>query len=355
MFVGGHGLNVFGASRQQNVPSTVTTLHRHRGSMTKLQFLGSLVEDAQKKKQADSKRHVKGILKNAISMPNLAENSNNPKIDHKQLRNVIKRQKLGSKDYIPQRAVKKTVKFNDPVGRLGQIESKYKLCSEINTDESTIRKQKKIQQISLRNAHNDDKQDSSNVLVTVVYDLKLKDNKLITNKDSTKSNNDNQKPEIHADNDHSEMYSPEVTPNKLSDGASARDSIDYGHAQNGDTFLSHTVIAPVLSPTEKEKLNNIGNQYLKQTSPTEESSSLKQSVAKPKDSVVVMRSRAKPVMFTRCVNNSIPIADDPVHNTTNFCDEEKTSHIMQWLNDVKNEQERDGFCTLLISDGEIKY
>ncbi|XP_063435390.1 uncharacterized protein LOC134716360 [Mytilus trossulus] len=354
MFVGGHGLNVFGASKQQNVPSTVTTtLHRHRGSMTKLQFLGSLVEDAQKRKQAESKRQVKGILKNAISMPNLAENSNNPKIDHKQLRNVIKRQKLGIKEFGPIRAVKKTVKFNDPVGRLGQIESKYKLCSEINSDECSVRKNKKIQQISLRNAQNDDKQDSSNLLVTVVYDLKLKDNKLITNKDSTKTNNDNEKAETHGDTNNVDICSQDVTRNKLSDEPSKRESFDNGHAQNGESFLSHTVIAPFLHPGEK--LNNTGNQYIKQTPVTEESSNLKQSVTKPKDSVVVMRSRAKPVMFTRCVNNSIPIADDPVHNTTNFCDEEKTSHIMQWLNDVKNEQEREGFCTLLMSDGEIKY
>ncbi|CAG2235265.1 unnamed protein product [Mytilus edulis] len=354
MFVGGHGLNVFGASKQQNVPSTVTTtLHRHRGSMTKLQFLGSLVEDAQKRKQAESKRQVKGILKNATSMPNLAENSNNPKIDHKQLRNVIKRQKLGIKEFGPIRAVKKTVKFNDPVGRLGQIESKYKLCSEINSDECSVRKNKKIQQISLRNAQNDDKQDSSNLLVTVVYDLKLKDNKLITNKDSTKTNNDNEKADTHGDNNNVDICSQDVTRNKLSDEPSTKESLDNGHAQNGESFLSHTVITPFLHPGEK--LNNTGNQYIKQTPVTEESSNLKQSVAKPKDSVVVMRSRAKPVMFTRCVNNSIPIADDPVHNTTNFCDEEKTSHIMQWLNDVKNEQEREGFCTLLMSDGEIKY
>jgi hypothetical protein len=355
MFVGSHGMQIFGVSPQQKSSPVAMNYHQHRdrGSMTNLQFLGSLVDEANKKKQLDPKRNIKGILKNAISMPNLAPNSDHPKIDHRQLKNIIRRQKRTGFE----RSTRKTVKFNDPIGRLNQLESKYKLCSSAsNEEETSLRKNKKIQQISLRNAQSENTNESSNVLVTVVYDLKLKENRLTTTNDGEtkvkRNNNDNRKPEVTNETDNSDTCNQEQIHRQLPDEATAKDVLNNAHAQNGDVFLSHTVIAPVLPSVEKTK--SIKNDVHIQSG-TEEEIKHKTTPIKPRDSLVVTRSRAKPVMFTRCIHNSIPIADNPVHITTNFCDDEKTSHIMRWLNDVKYEQERDGFCTLLISDGENKY
>lgn len=346
MFVGPQGMQVYGHSPKRNTPETVTKTSRLRGSMTKLQFLGSLVEDANRKKKAESASKIKGILKNAASMPNLANENEQHKIGNKHWRNAIKRQRFLSKNTNVDSSVKKTVKFNDPFGRLNQLDSKYKLCSDDTEEPTSPRREKTIPQLSLRRSQSDDKHDPSNVFITVVYDLKLKEGKL-SNEKNTFSLNDACKVEFSSDNDNFDSRYLEQQ-NDISSDACAK------AVQTQLTPFSSTTATAQSS--ERQKNISVDDLSSNKTTSIEDPSGAKQTATKSKDGVVVTRSRAKPVMFTRCVNNSVPvIADEPVHITTNFCDEEKTSHIMQWLNDVKSEQEREGFCKLLISDGEHKY
>jgi hypothetical protein len=78
-----------------------------------------------------------------------------------------------------------------------------------------LRKNKKIQQISLRNAQSENTNESSNVLVTVVYDLKLKENRLTTTNDGEtkvkRNNNDNRKPEVTNETDNSDTCNQDTT------------------------------------------------------------------------------------------------------------------------------------------------